>query len=177
VDPGTVITLRIRSFARPGEQTIAYLFRYDEQTRVLDRVVAVQPIEPVQVDADVRMFTERIQLMDNYESRIRKHVFRFKVHAMDRAILLLTCKHREQDLRVIDDLMDNWIVRGNKSFQFRWVHTHSPGIRLVRLSTARCSVVLAGVPDLRDVIVHSTRNTLTGSDFEFCAPDHVLQEA
>ncbi|KAF7255618.1 hypothetical protein EG68_06446 [Paragonimus skrjabini miyazakii] len=73
VDPGTVITLRIRSFARPGEQTIAYLFRYDEQTRVLDRVSAEQPIEPVQVDADVRMFTERIQLMDNYESRIRKH--------------------------------------------------------------------------------------------------------
>ncbi|KAF7255619.1 hypothetical protein EG68_06447 [Paragonimus skrjabini miyazakii] len=141
VDPGTVITLRIRSFARPGEQTIAYLFRYDEQTRVLDRVSAEQPIEPVQVDADVRMFTERIQLMDNYESRIRKHVFRFKVHAMDRAILLLTCKHREQDLRVIDDLMNNWIVRGNKSVQFRWMHTHSPGIRLVRLSTARYSVV------------------------------------
>ncbi|KAF8564064.1 hypothetical protein P879_07309 [Paragonimus westermani] len=133
-DPGTVITLCIRSFAKPREQIVANVFHYDEQTRVLDHISAEQPTEPVQVDADVRMFTERIQLMDNHECHIRIHVFRFEVHVMDRAILLLTCKHGERDLRIIDDLVNNWIVHGNKSVQLRWVHMHSPGIRLVNSS-------------------------------------------
>ncbi|KAF6777633.1 hypothetical protein AHF37_02695 [Paragonimus kellicotti] len=141
VDPDTVITFHVRSFARPGEQTAAYLFRYDEHTQVLDRVLVEQPMKPVQVDADARMFTERIQLMDKYESHIRQYMFRFRVNVTDRALVLLTCEQREQDLRVIDDLMYQWIVHGNRSFEFQWTHAHSPGIRLVRLSTAHYSVV------------------------------------
>ncbi|KAF7232883.1 hypothetical protein EG68_09473 [Paragonimus skrjabini miyazakii] len=141
VDPDTVITFRVRSFARPGEQTAAYLFRYDEHTKVLDRVLVEQPMKPLQVDADVRMFTERIQLMDKYESYIRQYMFRFRVNVTDRALVLMTCEQREQDLRVIDDLMYQWIIHGNRSTEFQWMHTHSPGIRLVRLSTAQYSVV------------------------------------
>ncbi|KAF5405266.1 hypothetical protein PHET_01337 [Paragonimus heterotremus] len=141
VDPDTVITFRVRSFARPGERTAAYLFRYDEHTKLLDRVLVEQPMKPVQVDADIRMFTERIQLMTKYESYIRQYMFRFRVNVTDRALVLLTCEQSEQDLRVIDDLMYQWIVHGNRSTELQWMHTHSPGIRLVRLSTAHYSVV------------------------------------
>ncbi|CAH8458651.1 unnamed protein product [Dicrocoelium dendriticum] len=131
--PNTPLRLHIRSFTLPGQANYLIAFDYEEKSRSFN--ISFAPlVRSVSVLPTMGHFTERVQLVDQYESHMQQHEFVLTPRYTCRALVFAVGSLTEEKFRLLYHLLYQWIVLKNDSAIFDWVSPDSPGIRIVQVN-------------------------------------------